>query len=210
MSLIGGIFGIYNRTRLRLKDQMNRRRVKSCGRNSVIHGYVDARGNNCEITIGDDCTLQGLLVTEHDNARIAIGNNVFIGANTVLDCATEIILESDVLVSYECLLLDSNNHSQNFDMRKNDLPDVKSGKDYNWSVIPSKAIRVSRGAWIGARSIILKGVTVGEGAIVGAGSVVTKNVEPYTVVGGNPARVLKVIPESDRGKARDSQQEVSS
>ena len=116
----------------------------------------------------------------------------------MLDCATAIILEDDVLVSYECLLLDSNNHSQNFDMRKNDLPDVKSGRDYNWSVIPSKPIRICRGSWIGARSIILKGVTIGEGAIVGAGSVVTKSVEPYTVVGGNPARLLKVIPASDR------------
>ena len=198
MSWIGKAFQIYNQTRLRLKDRMNRRRVKSCGRNSVIHGYVDARGGRCEIVIGNDCTLQGLLVTEHDDAKITIGDNVFIGANTVLDCATEIVLEDDVLVSYECLLLDSNNHSQNFDMRKNDLPDVKSGRDYNWSVIPSNPIRICRGSWIGARSIILKGVTVGEGAIVGAGSVVTKSVEPYTVVGGNPARLLKVIPESDR------------
>ena len=202
MSLIGKAFQIYNQTRLRLKDRMNRRRVKSCGRNSVIHGYVDARGSRCEIMIGNDCTLQGLLVTEHDDAKITIGDNVFIGANTVLDCATEIVLEDDVLVSYECLLLDSNNHSQNFDMRKNDLPDVKSGRDYNWSVIPSKPIRICRGSWIGARSIILKGVTVGEGAIVGAGSVVTKSVEPYTVVGGNPARLLKIIPESDRKSSK--------
>lgn len=43
-------------------------------------------------------------------------------------------------------------------------------------------------------AIILKGVTIGEGAIVGAGSVVTKDVAPWTVVGGNPARVIKEIP----------------
>lgn len=198
MSLIGQIFGIYNRARLGLKDRMNKRRVKSYGKNTVIQGFVDSRGAVCEITIGSECTLQGLLVTEHSDARIHIGNNVFIGANTVLDCAHSIILEDDVLVSYECLLLDSNNHSQNFDVRKNDLPDVKSGRPYNWGVIPGKPIRVRRGAWIGARSIILKGVTIGEGAIVGAGSVVTKDVEPYTIVGGNPARVVKLIPPADR------------
>lgn len=198
MSLIGRIFGSYNRARLSLKDRMNKRRVKSYGANTVIQGYVDVRGSKCEITIGNECTLQGLLVTEHDNASITIGNNVFIGANTVLDCAQAIVLEDDVLVSYECLLLDSNNHSQNFDVRKNDLPDVKSGREYNWSAIPSNPIRVCRGAWIGARSIILKGVTIGEGAIVGAGSVVTKSVDPYTIVGGNPARVVKLIPEADR------------
>ena len=198
MSLIGQIFGIYNRARLGMKDRMNKRRVKSYGANTVIQGFVDARGTSCDITIGADCTLQGLLVTEHSEAHIEIGRNVFIGANTVLDCAHSIVLEDDVLVSYECLLLDSNNHSQSFETRKNDLPDVKNGREYNWSVIPSKPIRVCRGAWIGARSIILKGVTIGEGAIVGAGSVVTKDVEPYTIVGGNPARVVKVIPHTDR------------
>ena len=41
--------------------------------------------------------------------------------------------------------------------------------------------------------IILKGVTIGEGAIVGAGSVVTRSVPPFTVVAGNPARVIKEL-----------------
>lgn len=45
--------------------------------------------------------------------------------------------------------------------------------------------------WIGFRSIILSGVTIGRGAVVAAGSVVTKDVPPYTIVGGNPARVIR-------------------
>ncbi|MEH1965208.1 MAG: acyltransferase [Nostoc sp.] len=45
--------------------------------------------------------------------------------------------------------------------------------------------------WIAYRAIILPGVTIGEGAVVGAGSVVTKDIEPYTVVAGNPARFIK-------------------
>lgn len=45
--------------------------------------------------------------------------------------------------------------------------------------------------WIGANAIICSGVTVGQGAIVAAGGVVTKDVEPYAIVGGNPARVIK-------------------
>jgi maltose O-acetyltransferase len=44
--------------------------------------------------------------------------------------------------------------------------------------------------WIGYRAIVLPGVTIGEGAVVGAGSVVTRNVEPYTIVAGNPARQI--------------------
>jgi len=46
-------------------------------------------------------------------------------------------------------------------------------------------------AWIGPNVIILHSVTIGEGAVVGAGSVVTKDVEPYAIVGGIPAKVIK-------------------
>lgn len=45
--------------------------------------------------------------------------------------------------------------------------------------------------WIGEGTIILEGVTIGTGAIIGAGSVVPKDVEPWTVVAGNPARKIK-------------------
>lgn len=52
-------------------------------------------------------------------------------------------------------------------------------------------ITICDGVWIGARAIILPGVTIGEGAVVAAGAVVTKDVEPFTVVGGNPAKFIK-------------------
>ncbi len=48
-------------------------------------------------------------------------------------------------------------------------------------------------AWIGSNVTILPGVTIGEWAVVAAGAVVTKDVEPYTVVGGVPAKVIKRI-----------------
>lgn len=62
--------------------------------------------------------------------------------------------------------------------------------DISRSLITSP-IRICNGAWIGAQAYIGPGVTVGEGAIVGACSVVTKDVPPWTIVGGNPARVIK-------------------
>ena len=52
-------------------------------------------------------------------------------------------------------------------------------------------ITICDGVWIGSRAIILPGVTIGEGAVVAAGAVVTKDVEPFTVVGGNPAKFIK-------------------
>ena len=62
-----------------------------------------------------------------------------------------------------------------------------------WSDVANQPIKICKNAWIGTRSIILKGVTIGEGAIVAAGSVVTKDVPPYTLVAGNPAIVKKKL-----------------
>ena len=56
---------------------------------------------------------------------------------------------------------------------------------------PYKQTVIGNDVWIGNRALILQGVTIGDGAVVGAGSVVTKDVEPYSVVAGNPARVIK-------------------
>jgi len=52
-------------------------------------------------------------------------------------------------------------------------------------------IVVKDDVWIGDGAIVCSGVTIGQGAVVAAGAVVTKNVEPYAIVGGNPARVIK-------------------
>jgi acetyltransferase-like isoleucine patch superfamily enzyme len=54
-------------------------------------------------------------------------------------------------------------------------------------------VLIKKGSWIGANVIILPGVTIGENAVVAAGSVVTKDVEPRTVVGGNPAKLIHQI-----------------
>lgn len=50
---------------------------------------------------------------------------------------------------------------------------------------------IGNDVWIGANAVVLAGVTVGDGAIIGAGAVVTKNVEPYAIVAGNPAKLLR-------------------
>jgi acetyltransferase-like isoleucine patch superfamily enzyme len=54
-----------------------------------------------------------------------------------------------------------------------------------------KEIHIGDDCWVGGNVIFLAGVTIGRGCTIGAGSVVTKSVEPFTVVGGNPARVIK-------------------
>ncbi|MBI5891608.1 MAG: hypothetical protein HZB47_13225 [Nitrosomonadales bacterium] len=53
------------------------------------------------------------------------------------------------------------------------------------------AVSIGKDAWLGANVIILPGRTIGDGAVVGAGSVVTKDVAAYTVVAGNPAKLVR-------------------
>ena len=64
---------------------------------------------------------------------------------------------------------------------------------HDHSLLVCKSVHICRNAWIGAGATILPGVTVGENAVVAAGAVVTKDVAPNTIVGGNPAKLIKTI-----------------
>lgn len=66
---------------------------------------------------------------------------------------------------------------------------------FNESIVASYESKgdthIKDGAWLGMRAMIMPGVTIGEGAVVAAGSVVIKDVPPYSIIGGNPAKVIK-------------------
>lgn len=55
-----------------------------------------------------------------------------------------------------------------------------------------KAVEIGADVWIGANCVVLPGVTIGDGAVVAAGSIVTKDVPAYSVVGGCPAKPIKM------------------
>lgn len=75
------------------------------------------------------------------------------------------------------------------------LPEERNGlRGAEWAT----AIHIGNDVWIGGGAIILAGVTVGDGSTVGAGAVVTKDVPPRSVVVGNPAKVVKTLPEAVR------------
>jgi acetyltransferase-like isoleucine patch superfamily enzyme len=107
--------------------------------------------------------------------NVKIGNNVIIMNGCLMMSAGGITIDDDVQIAANVQLI-SNNH---------DLE--------NRMVITCKPIHVCRRVWIGAGATILPGVTVGENSVVGAGSVVTHDVEPDTIVAGNPARLIRKI-----------------
>jgi acetyltransferase-like isoleucine patch superfamily enzyme len=70
---------------------------------------------------------------------------------------------------------------------------LSASHDYHRLTLPDTAasVTIGRNVWIGAGATILPGVTIGDGAVIAASSVVTRNVDPYTIVAGNPARFIK-------------------
>jgi acetyltransferase-like isoleucine patch superfamily enzyme len=153
------------------------------------------------LIIGDNSILDCEISFASGLGEMIVGNNNWIGGSK-FSCINKIEVEDNVFISWGGYISDHDSHSLDYKERQNDiiqqLADYQNGKDFieskNWNVVNSKPIKICSNAWIGMNCIILKGVTVGEGAIVGAGSVVTKDVPAWTVVGGNPARVLKEIP----------------
>lgn len=175
------------------RELISRARVTSVGQGTKLIGTIERRAPEAHIAIGDNCLMQGNLVAERNESRIDIADNVLLGGGSVIDCALEVIIERDVLISYACIIADSDNHSIFPEWRVNDLSDWMNGGRHDWSRTAMAPIRICEGAWIGARSIILKGVTIGAGAVVGMGSVVTEDVPARSIAVGNPARVIRSI-----------------
>lgn len=180
-----------------LRHVFNKRKTDRCGARSLLGGRVIKRVPGATIEVGTDSVVYGAITTETSSSRVVVADNVFVGGGTLIDCVASVQIDDYVLISYSCLFADSDNHSVKLSLRMNDLKDWRRGF-HDWGTTVSRPIRICRGAWIGARSIILKGVTIGEGAIVGAGSVVTKDIPPFCIVAGNPARVIRELSENER------------
>ncbi len=188
--MIGGVLS-------QLRNWRATRALDACGEGTRVTGKIEKRGAGSRIEVGRRSIISGSLVTEAPGARIVVGDNTSIGGETLLAAVRGIVVEDDVLISYRCIISDSDNHNVRYSLRKNDLHEWLSGH-HDWSKVATAPVKICRGAWIGAQVIITKGVTIGEGAVCGAGSVVTRDVAPYTIVAGNPARVVRELPPDER------------
>jgi acetyltransferase-like isoleucine patch superfamily enzyme len=163
---------------------------------SQIDPFKVRGGEACTLTVGNNSIVHATLAFERPKAKISIGEESFIGRSHLVS-ASEIVVGDHVLISWGVSIVDHNSHSLVYSERAGDVLDWQRGKK-DWSIVNTKPICIGNKAWIGFNAIILKGVTIGEGAIVGAGSVVTKDVPAWTIVGGNPAKVIRTIPEHER------------
>lgn len=155
------------------------------------------------VVIGEKGIINANFVFESDKGGVKIGNNVHLGGVTFIS-RDFIEICDDVTMAWGITLYDHNSHSIYWEERKFDNQQcyedyIKFGGNNivnkDWSNVVSKPIKIESKVWIGFDVTVLKGVTIGEGAVVAAKSVVVKDVEPWTVVAGNPAKVVKYLPE---------------
>lgn len=113
----------------------------------------------------------------HFSQNVSLGDNSGIGVNAqIAPCVT---IGNDVMMGPDCMIY-TTNHGM--------APGTPMWRQKSSAPLP---VVIGNDVWIGARVIILPGVRIGDGSVIGAGSVVTHDVEPGTVVAGNPAKPVK-------------------
>jgi len=137
------------------------------------------------ITLGDGVVLfdrvrlvVGDLALNHQ-ADLVLGDRVWVNTGAYLSGEGGLLIEDGVLIGPGARILSA---GHGIDGPPENIID---------HALTYGAIRICRGAWIGAGASVLEGVTIGKGAVVGAGAVVTRDIPPFAIATGNPARFLR-------------------
>lgn len=111
--------------------------------------------------------------------KVSIGSNTYIGQNAFIRGEGSVSIGSHCMIAANVVV-----YSYNHDYESNKIPfsDVNT----------YKPVIIEDFVWIGRNVNITPGVRIGKGAIIGMGAVVTKDIPPFSVAGGNPAKVIKV------------------
>ena len=137
-------------------------------------------GNNT--SFGKDLYLTVWGVSDRE-PNLSIGNNCSFGAYNHITCANRVTI-GDSLLTGKWVSITDNSHGETdkdtLGMRPQKRPITSKGP-----------VVIGNNVWIGDKATILPGVTIGDGAVIAANAVVTKDVPAYSVVGGNPAKVIK-------------------
>lgn len=141
--------------------------------------------NSGQFTIGNNFSVRAkplpVFITVFQNAKLIIGDNVFLNYGVDIGCTRQIIIGNNVMIGGHTNIIDNNFHPV-------DSCDTNVGKK----------VVISDNVWIGNNCIILPGVCIGHNSVVAAGSVVTHDVPNNVLVAGTPAKVVRelCIPEN--------------
>lgn len=131
------------------------------------------------VTIGAGSNLMGTAVIREPGVGIDIGNDTAIGRSNIIWGQGGVSIGSDCLLGPDVIVLSENHVSDSIE-----IPIRLQGHSRG-------AVSIGDDCWIGAGAKILAGVVIGHGAVIAAGAVVTKSVEPFSIVGGVPARLIR-------------------
>jgi maltose O-acetyltransferase len=148
-------------------------------------------GNQAGITIGENSVILGEISAYCKGAYVHIGKESYVGPNSNIMAFAAIKIGSRVQISHNVNIYDNNSHSLSASARYEHMRTILTkGHPESLIDIEMEAIEIGDDAWIGFGSTILKGVRIGRGAIVGAGTMVTYGVPDFSIVVGNPQRVI--------------------
>ncbi|WP_413458818.1 acyltransferase [Herbaspirillum huttiense] len=182
--------------------QLLKRRVSlTLGRNVKVHWPRLMRTKGGVLAIGENSIVNAKIDFDGPEGFVSIGQRCFIGASHLV-CRERICIHDDVVISWGVTIVDHNSHSLFWNHRSKDVLDWANGRK-DWSNVQIRPVEIHEKVWIGFGASILKGVSIGEGAVVGACAVVTRDVPPYSVVAGNPARIIKQIEKSESNGTED-------
>jgi acetyltransferase-like isoleucine patch superfamily enzyme len=144
-------------------------------------------GRNCGLLVtdggslglGNGASLGPFARLEAKGGRIDIGKDGFIGQGTIIVACDEISIGAKALIAEYVTVRDQDHEFEN-------------GRPAAESSLRTSPIHIGANVWIGAKATITRGVFIGDNAVVGAGAVVTRDVPANAVVGGVPARVIRV------------------
>ena len=141
-----------------------------CFRSAIGKRCLDGYGKNVNIERGADFGT---------GKNIVIGNNSGIGINAKI--RGPLSIGNDVMMGSDVIIIPQNHNSTRIDRTI-----------HSQGYLPPQKIIIGDDVWIGSRTIFLPGAAVGSHSIVGAGAVVTKSFQEYTVIGGVPAKIIKM------------------
>lgn len=188
---------------MKILDLYRHFKTKRSFRKNAILGKNVQFGNagcNCssqskckqDIIIGENSFINGIFCTQA-NGKIVVGDHFYLGANSMLGAINSIKIGKCVIISNDVKIYDNNNHPTSPKARMEMSLGGFSNDNWQWKHSASAPIVIEDNVWVGQYSTILKGVTIGKGSIVATRAVVTKDVPPYSIVAGNPAKVVKKI-----------------
>ncbi|MCB0744180.1 MAG: acyltransferase, partial [Ignavibacteriae bacterium] len=138
-----------------------------------------------------------------DNSGIKMGDDVFVGRNTILSCKDgNIFLDDRANIGFNCYMFSSNNIKVGKDVLVAGFTYIVGGGNYSLDQLDvpinqqydfegKGGVEIEDNVWIAAHVVILDGVKVGSGSVLAAGAIISKEVPRMSIVGGVPGKVLK-------------------